>query len=142
MKSFTKKKSWRAKTIRPLKGAVLNVMEEGEDHQSGEVNEDFEEKLHLPLFRELQNFGCTAEYLGFNLHHLRRHVERTATKISIINSNKDPKIHQIFRYLNIVTRTLLAVTADLKKGSYNTPGTEDEVSIPSEDVSRLKITSV
>ena len=110
--------------------------------QSINTSEEYDEQIYLPLIREVENFGCTEEYLRFNLYQLRNHVERVASKISILNTKKDPEFHQIFRYLTLMARTLLAVTTDLKKRSRTTASNNPEEGGICEEVTKLKITRV
>ena len=117
-------------------------MEAKEVDETIDASEECEERVYFPLIHEIENFGCTEEYLRFNLHHLKKHVERVANKISLLNTKKDPEFHQIFRYLILMARTLLAVTTDLKKRSRRLTARNREENAICEEVTQLKITRV
>ena len=117
-------------------------MEAKEVDETIDASEQCEKLVYLPLIQEIENFGCTEEYLRLNLHHLKKHVERVANKISLLNTKKDREFHQIFRYLILMARTLLAVTTDLKKRSRRLTASNGEENVICEEVTQLKITQV
>ena len=68
--------------------SVVKVMDGEEVDRIINTNGEYIVQYYLSLIPEAGNFGCTDDYFGFNLHRLRKHVERVATTISILNTKK------------------------------------------------------
>ena len=69
------------------------------------------------LVQKIGEFCCTSKYVRFLIFHLRTHTEKVEVKIKDLSDN-DPSHTQLYRYLGIVKRTLIAVEKEVGRKEY------------------------
>ena len=67
--------------------------------------------------QKIGEFCCTSKYVRFLIFHLRTHTEKVEGKIKDL-SGDDQSHTQLYRYLGIVRRTLLAVEKEVRRKEF------------------------